>query len=74
MLNKRFVLDTEEDWQQEMSEWDDENAAFIKHDMYDGRMMWSIYAADGERIAATDNREFAFIVARQNDLEPVSVH
>ena len=30
--------------------------------------------ADGERIAATDDREFAFIVAKQNDLEPYSVH
>ena len=36
--------------------------------------MWMIYGADGERIAATDDREVALIVAKQNDLEPYSVH
>ena len=30
--------------------------------------------ADGLKIAATEDRDFAFIVARQNDLEPLSVH
>ncbi len=55
-------------------EWNDEHSAFIKHGEYNGRLMWLICSADGERIAATDNREFAFIVAKQNDLEPHSVH
>ena len=54
--------------------WNDEHSAFIKKDIYDGKPMWLIYDAAGERIAATDNREFAFVVARQNDLEPHSVH
>lgn len=62
------------DFQDEKSLWGKENIAFIKHDYYEGKYMWMIYDADGERIAATDNREYAFIVARQNDLEPFSVH
>lgn len=62
------------DLREEMSEWNDDNLAFIKHAMYEGRYMWLIYAADGERIAATDDRDFAFIMARQNDLTPLSVH
>ena len=62
------------DLREEMSEWNDDNFAFIKHAMYEGRYMCLIYAADGERIAATDDRDFAFIMARQNDLTPLSVH
>lgn len=50
--------------------WNDENVAFIKPAMENGKQMWSIYAADGEKIAVTDDREFAFIVAKQNDLKP----
>ena len=57
-----------------LQSWDDEHSAFIKYDIYDGKPMWLVYGADGEKIAATDSREFAFIVARQNDLEPHSVH
>ena len=57
-----------------LQSWNDEHSAFIKYDTYEGRPMWLIYGADGEKIAATDSREFAFIVAKQNDLEPYSVH
>ncbi len=59
---------------EELSEWNDSNVAFIKNDVYEGRQMWMIYTADGTRIAATDDRDFAFIMAKQNDLEPKSVH
>lgn len=57
-----------------LQSWNDEHSAFIKYGTYEGRPMWLIYGAGGERIAATDSREFAFIVAKQNDLEPHSVH
>ena len=36
--------------------------------------MWLIYAADGTKLATTDNRDYAFIVAKQNNLTPRSVH
>lgn len=54
--------------------WDDKNAAFIKSEVQNGKNMWLICAADGTKLAATDNRDYAFIVARQNDLNPQSVH
>lgn len=54
----------------ELSFWNDENVAFIKPAYENGKEIWSIYAADGEKIAVTDDREFAFIVAKQNDLKP----
>lgn len=74
MLNKINLKELAPDVLEEMSQWNDENIAFIKHDLFEGKYMWMIYGADGERIAATDDRDFAFIVARQNDLEPLSVH
>ena len=63
----------DEDWEMMLS-WDDENVAFIKPDMCDGHRMWGIYGADGTTLAAADNRAFAFVMARQNDLEPKCVH
>lgn len=57
-----------------LCEWNDSNVAFIKNDIHEGKEMWLIYAADGTKIAATDDRDFAFIMAKQNDLEPKSVH
>ena len=63
----------DENWEMMLS-WDDENVAFIKSDMCDGHRMWGIYGADGTKLAAADNRAFAFVMARQNDLEPKSVH
>lgn len=58
----------------ELSFWNDENVAFIKSGVENGKCMWSIYAADGERIAMTDDRDFAFVMAKQNDFNPQSVH
>lgn len=69
------MKDKTELWNEELLPWHDENVAFIKAAVEaDGKQMWSIYAADGEKIAMTDDREFAFVVAKQNDLEPQSVH
>ena len=55
-------------------DWDDCDVAFIKSDTSSGHDMWVIYAADGTKLASTDNREYAFAVARQNNLTPKSVH
>lgn len=35
---------------------------------------YAVHAADGTRVAVLTDREAAFIAARQNDMEPVSVH
>ncbi len=37
-------------------------------------VLYSVHAANGERMAVLDNRDAAFAGARQYDMEPVSVH
>ena len=54
--------------------WNDKKLAFIKNDILDGKEVWLICTADGRKIAATDDREFAFVMAKQNNLNPTSVH
>ena len=36
--------------------------------------LYGVYAADGERLAVVKERNMAFILARQNDYAPVTVH
>ena len=71
---KNLPKEIDEKYVNELICWNDERVAFIKKDIYEGKSMWMIYGADGLKIAATEDRDFAFIVARQNDLEPLSVH
>jgi hypothetical protein len=35
---------------------------------------YAVYSADGERLALVKERELAFVLARQNDMSPVTVH
>jgi len=43
-------------------------------DSPDSPTLYAIHTIDGQRVAVTDNRESAFLTARQNEMEPVSVH
>lgn len=36
--------------------------------------LYAVHSADGERLAIVKDRSLAFVLARQNDLAPVSVH
>ncbi|MEX5728388.1 hypothetical protein Ga0609869_001741 [Rhodovulum iodosum] len=36
--------------------------------------LYAVHDSDGERLALVSNRQLAFILARQNDFAPVSVH
>lgn len=36
--------------------------------------MYAVHDADGERLALVQERAMAFMLARQNELTPVSVH
>lgn len=36
--------------------------------------LYALHRADGERVALVGDRGLAFTLARQNDLNPVSVH
>jgi hypothetical protein len=36
--------------------------------------LYAVHDADGERLALVKDRRLAFVLARQNDMAPVSVH
>ena len=36
--------------------------------------LYAVHSADGERLALVKERQLAFILARQHDLAPVTVH
>ena len=48
--------------------------AYIKPVEVDGAPAFAIHAADGTELAICNDREVAIVTARQNDLDPVSVH
>ena len=50
------------------------DVAYVKRVVEDGAEGFSIHAADGTRMALLPDRNLAFAVVRQNDMEPVSVH
>ncbi len=50
------------------------NRAYIGRVEVDGETGYAIRDADGEVLAVLADRDIAFAVARQHDLDPVSVH
>ena len=48
---KKVIENIDKEQLSEMGFWNDENVAFIKQANENGKIMWSIYAADGEKIA-----------------------
>ena len=50
------------------------DVAYVKPVIEDGAEVFAVHAADGTRMALIPNRDLAFAVVRQNDMEPVSVH
>ncbi len=36
--------------------------------------VYAVHSADGERLALVRDRSMAFVLARQNDMTPVTVH
>ncbi len=48
--------------------------AYVKAVENEGETAYAICAADGSELAVVPERELAFVVARQHDLEPLSVH
>jgi len=51
-----------------------QDIAYVKPVLVDGNAAYAIHAADGTQMALINNRDLAFAVVRQNELEPVSVH
>lgn len=54
------------------------NVADLPQDMQEQAMghetLYAVHNADGERLALVRDRSLAFVLARQNDMEPVAVH
>lgn len=48
--------------------------AYIKPVEVENEQAWAVHGADGSPLAVVVEREVAFALVRQNDLEPVSVH
>ena len=36
--------------------------------------LYAVHSTEGERLALVADREMAFVLARQNEMEPVAVH
>jgi hypothetical protein len=51
-----------------------QHIAYVKPVTVDGIAGFAIHAADGTQMAVIGDRDVAFAVVRQNELEPVSVH
>jgi hypothetical protein len=51
-----------------------QDIAYVKRVVVDGNAGFAIHAADGTQMALIADRDIAFAVVRQNELEPVSVH
>jgi hypothetical protein len=46
----------------------------VREQAGDREMLYAIGSEDGQQLALVDDRKLAFVVARQHDMEPVSVH
>src|ERR1700722_2481338 len=51
-----------------------QDIAYVKPVVVEGNSGFAIHAADGTQMAGIGDRDIAFAVVRQNELEPVSVH
>ncbi|MEL6791362.1 MAG: DUF1150 family protein [Pseudomonadota bacterium] len=47
---------------------------FTAFDLPDDATLYSVHAADGERIALVGDLDLAFAAARQQEMNPVNVH
>ncbi|SMO32684.1 DUF1150 family protein [Paracoccus laeviglucosivorans] len=46
----------------------------VRAQVPDADALYAVHGPDGERLALVKDRSMAFMLARQNELEPVSVH
>ncbi|MDS9466175.1 DUF1150 domain-containing protein [Paracoccus sp. MBLB3053] len=46
----------------------------VREQVPDAEALYAVHGIDGERLALVKDRQMAFMLARQNELTPVSVH
>lgn len=51
-----------------------DHLVYIKDAVVNNERVYAIHAADGTPLTVMNERDTAFATARQNDMEPVSVH
>ena len=68
------IADMREMSPQELAMMGVQDVAYVKPVVVDGAARYAIHAADGTQMAVVPDRDVAFILVRQNDLDPVSVH
>ncbi len=59
---------------QDFSMWGMNNVVFIRDVPQEENPVFGVFAADGTQIAYAHSRDEAQVWARQNELEPLSVH
>ena len=50
------------------------NETYIREVTMEGTIVYGIHSPDGRLLAVAPTRDLAFVVARQNQLDPLSVH
>tara|TARA_B100001989_G_C24544105_1_gene469545 strand:- start:411 stop:653 length:243 start_codon:yes stop_codon:yes gene_type:complete len=51
-----------------------EHIAYIRSSNIRGRALYNLFSADGQKLHTADTMQDAVNIARQRDLEPVTVH
>lgn len=51
-----------------------QDMAYVKPILVEGAKSYAVHAADGTEMAVLADRDTAFAMLRQHDLEPMSVH
>lgn len=46
----------------------------VQNQVGDLTTLYAVHSEEGERLALVSDRKMAFVLARQNDLDPVTVH
>lgn len=59
---------------QSLTIYPDESLAYIKQELMNNAVVWSIYNFQGEKMGYAASREVAFAVANQNAYIGMSVH
>jgi hypothetical protein len=73
-MSMQSIADVRQISAQELAMMGVQNVAYVKPVIIDGAARYAIHAADGTQMAVVANRDVAFMMVRQNDLDPVSVH
>jgi hypothetical protein len=59
---------------QDFTEWGLTQVAYIKPIEMDGRTIYGVFAANGQKLGLVENLNAAHAALFENDLEPVALH